>query len=240
MKRMFVIAAFILTTSLSVLAQSQTREDQLKEIEAKRAELATLEKQFLAPSAGDRELYGHFLSQPDTGLVRLLPRETYDTEVYKEKKQTLTVRGGGSYYSFTARTHEYSSMTDLGLEQGYLYAGFAGANYGMLTNIGDVPLETVNLETPAARVLAAHNPPSAEPDARVEQRRTSTGEDVEGMVFKNRVPLLKGSTYLLRNVNYSSSDTLVAFRVVRIDTDDSAIIVWKLLKKYPIPRLARN
>ncbi len=31
------------------------------------------------------------------------------------------------------------------------------------------------------------------------------------------------------------SDALVAFRVVRIDNDSSAVIVWKLLKKYPIP-----
>ena len=37
-----------------------------------------------------------------------------------------------------------------------------------------------------------------------------------------------------------SMDVLVAFRIIRKDDDDSVIILWKLLKKYPKPELARN
>ena len=33
-------------------------------------------------------------SQPNTGLVRLLPRELYDSEVYKKNKKTLSMRVG--------------------------------------------------------------------------------------------------------------------------------------------------
>jgi len=58
--------------------------------------------------------------------------------------------------------------------------------------------------------------------------------------YKSRLQLRLNSTYLLRSVLYDTSDAIVAFKVVRIDNDDSAIILWKLLKKYPTPYLARN
>ena len=140
MKKIFIAMAFstVMLSSLSVFAQTQSREDLLKEIAAKRTELAKvetelakLEKAFLSPSEKDRAAYANFLRQPDTGLIRLYPRETYDS-----------------------------------------------------------------------RSL--------------------------------------GGIYVLRSVNYHASDTLVAFRVVRLDSDRSVIILWKLLKQYPTPILARN
>jgi hypothetical protein len=61
-------------SAISICAQTQSREDILKEIAAKRAELLRLETAFLSPSEDDRVTYAGFLSQPDTGLIRLLPR----------------------------------------------------------------------------------------------------------------------------------------------------------------------
>jgi hypothetical protein len=60
------------------------------------------------------------------------------------------------------------------------------------------------------------------------------------MQVKDTLPVRADSTYLLRAIYYSRSDVLVAFRVVRVDSDGSAIILWKLLKKYSIPQLERN
>lgn len=243
MQKISIAAGFVTIlalSSLSVFAQTQSREDILQQIAAKRSELSALEKQFLSPSAEDRAAYADFLRQPDTGLIRLLPRELFESEVYKDNKPTLTIRGGGAYYSFTARTHEYSNPTDIGLERGYLQVGFAGANYGLMTNLGDMPLENVALETAAAHVLAMHPVAEAEPQARIEQRRASEGATIEGVTYKNRLLIKLNSTYLVRTVNYDASDSLVAFKVVRIDNDDSAVILWKLLKKYPTPHLARN
>jgi hypothetical protein len=44
----------------------------------------------------------------------------------------------------------------------------------------------------------------------------------------------------LRSISYSTADALVAFRIVRKDTDGSVTIVWKVLKKYAVPELARH
>lgn len=242
MKKITIAMAFstLLLSSLTVFAQTQSREDLLKDLAAKRAELSKLEKAvtelekaLLFPSEKDRAAYANFLRQPDTGLIRLLPRE-YDGR----NLEGMTLRGGGAYYSFKERTNEYVNSSDISLEQGELTTGFAGANYGLLADLGDVPLESVNLEAVAA--LAQYTPAPDEPHARIEQRRMSEGATINGVSYKNRQPFRLNSTYVLRSVNYHASDTLVAFRVVRIDSDKSAIILWKLLKQYPTPTLARN
>lgn len=243
MKRLFITALFLTLSLVAIngFAQSAPREDLLKELQAKRAELQKLEKQFLAPSEEDRAAYAEFLSQPDTGLIRLLPREVYDSEVYKKNTKTLTMRGAGAYYSFSRLTHEYGHGSDIELSSGHLsVGGFGGASYGMLTTLVDLPIEEITIEHPGVQVMAAHNVPGEEPKARLEYRRFATGATIDGQRYQTRVPVAVGATYLLRSINYDTSDVLVAFRVIRKDSDGSVIIVWKLLKNYPKPELARN
>jgi hypothetical protein len=234
-----VFVAVLLALSQSAVAQSESREDVLKQIETKRAELSALEKKFLAPSAEDRAAYKEFLSQPDTGLIRLLPRDVYESEVYKKNQKTLTIRGGGAYYSFTRLTHEYGYGSDLSLDSGYLSVGFAGADYGLLIELGDVSLDEITSDYPAALSLADYAAATDEPQARTEHHSIQVGRILDGATYKTRVPAKIGTTFLLRSIVYDSSDVLVAFRTVRKDTDGSVIIAWKLLKKFSKPQLAR-
>ena len=243
MKRIFTVALFVAavtTWSISTAAQSESRDDVLKkieskraELEAKRAELEALEAKFMVASEEDIAAYTEFLQQPDTGITRLLPREVFDN------KNTLTTRGGGAYYSFTHKTHEYGRGTQIGFEQDTFNVTFAGADYGMLARLGDVPLKTISLESPAAKFLASYEAVSEEPQARAEYSRFANGVKVEDVLFKTRQPAIVNNTYVLRGIHYSDSDVLVAFRIVRKELDDSVIIVWKLLKQYPKPVLAR-
>lgn len=241
MKSIFTVTLFVailVVSSIDVLAQSDTREDLLKQIEAKHGELQELEKQLLEPSQADLETYAEFLKQPNTGLTRLLPREIYDSSAHPEKR--MTIHGGGSYFSFTLLTHEYGWGTQIGLEQNGFNVSFAGADYGMIVNLGDVPLEGINLEHPAIKFLASYTPAEEEPRARSEYRRFATGDTIDGATYKTRTQARLNRTYALRGIHYRDSDVLVAFRIVRKDDDDSVIILWKLLKKYPKPELARN
>jgi hypothetical protein len=237
MKRIFAAAFFIVSLSIvsvNTFAQSESRDDVLKQIETKRAELSALEKKFLGPSEQDRVANAELLGQSGTGLIRLLPREVYD------KDNTLTVRGGGSYYSFVRLTHAYGYGSDISLEQNFLQVGFAGANYGMLINVGDVPLGEISTEHPSVRFLANYTAVPDEPKARVEQRRFGGGTSIDGVTYSERVRAQVKSTYVVRSINYSDSDVLVAFRVIRKDTDGSLIIAWKMLKEYPVTDLVRN
>lgn len=241
MKPLFTVALFITAISVcsaSVLAQSESRENLLKEIEAKRAEMQKLEKQLLLPAAEDLESYAEFLRQPDTGLTRLLPREIYDSSEHPEKR--LTIHGGGSYFSFTRLTHEYGWGTQIGLEREYLKSSFAGADYGMLVNLGDLPLETLTADHSAVRFLALYEAASQEPVARAEYRKFADGVAVDNINYTNRAKAVVNNTYVLRGIHYDDSDVLVAFRIIRKDADGSMVLAWRLLRKYPKPQLARN
>ena len=237
MKRIFAAALLITIPSIVALAQTESRADVLKVLEAKRAELAKLETQFLAPSAEDRTTYAEFLNQPDTGLIRLLPREKFDS--FEGKGSPLTVRGGGAYYSFARLTHEYGYGSDIELDSGYLLVGFAGADYGILTKLNNVRLEDVSTESPTVSFLAKYAVVTNDAEVNAEVQRFNAGKIIDGISYGRRVKAEVGATYVLRSISFNRSDLLVAFRIVRQDDDGSLIIAWKLLQKYPVPKLAR-
>ena len=240
MKKIAIAGLVLMFSTLSICAQAQSRDSLIKEIGARRAELLRLEETFLSPTDEDRATYADFLTQPNTGLIRLLPRETYDPAVKNENRYKLTLNGGGSFYSFVRLAHEYGYGSDINLYEGWLSTGFAGANYGIMTTVGNTRLEDISLDSPAVQFLATHTPPSEEPKARIEQTKWGKGEMIDGTTYGERLRMGVNTTYLLRSVDYGTSDLLVAFRVVRVDSDGSAIILWKLLKSYTTPNLARE
>ena len=93
--------------------------------------------------------------------------------------------------------------------------GFAGADYGMMADISPAPLEKLSLDDSRVRFLAEYQPPTDEPEARAEHRRFRDGVFVDDVGCRSRVPFKKGATYLLRSINYRSSDVLVGLHVLR-------------------------
>lgn len=234
-------AAAALACALSLNAPAARAQTQAvdrarvaSEIESLRGQIKEKEAALLAPSAADLERHAEFLAQPGTGLVRLLPRDKWQNK--------LSMSGGGAYYSFAHLTHEYGRGSDIELDGERLTVGFAGANFGFMSNLGDVPLETVSAETDAVQFMASFKTPSAEPEARTSFRQFAHGDGHQAgpWTYRRTLPAVVGNTYALRSVNYHESDVLVAFRVVRKDTDGSIIVLWKMLKKYPKPALERN
>ena len=245
MKKIIAVTTFSVTlvfACLNVAAQIQSpqsstsRDEVIKQIEAKRAELAELEKRVLAVSDGDREEFAAFLSQPQSGVIRLLPRETYDGNA----KRRLAISGGGAFYSFARSTHEYGQGSDIALEQGQLSVGFAGADYGLLLNVGDISLDQVASDHVATRALLDYAPPIKEAEVRGEYRKLWQGIELSGFNFKSRVPAKVSNTYLLRSISIDRSDIVTAFRIVRKDTDGSLILLFKVLKKFPVPKMERT
>jgi len=204
-------------------------------------EARALKKGILAPSSGDRMAFAEFLRRRHTGLIRLLPREVYDSQT-NHTKSPVSIRGGGAYYSFAMLTHFYGYGSDLELSRDWFSVGFAGADYGMLTMLGDVPLDQISERDPRAQFLANYRPPAPEHLARAEARRFMLrgGVTFDGLNYQSRQPVFEHWTYLLRSISYRNSDVLVAFRVVRKDNDGSVIIAWKLLKQYPTPELTQT
>jgi hypothetical protein len=237
LRKLFAPALLLLLTSLYApcarAQSSDARAQAAAEIESLRAQIKAKESVLLAPSGEDRKAYAEFLTQPRTGLVRLLPREKWDSK--------LSTRGGGAYYSFTLRSHEYGRGTNIGLEQDYLGTGFAGADFGFMSNIGDAPLETLSTADEAVRFAAAYKAPTAEADARAAHRSFwQPGRRDGDFVYMDRLPVSVGSTYVVRSILYEDSDTLVAFRVLRKDSDGSVVLLWKILQEFQKPPLERS
>ena len=158
--RTTVSLVIISLLTLSASAQKASHAQLGAEIAALREQITEREAAFLAPDAEDLAKFAVYHESSDGGLVRILPREKYGN--------ALVVRGGGSFYSFATRTHEYGWGNDLCLEQGKFSVGFAGADLGFLKPLGDIALETVTLESGSVQALAAYVPPANEPLARLE------------------------------------------------------------------------
>jgi hypothetical protein len=225
---LLMVVAFCLATGTA--PESQDRAMLEKKIESLMETLRGKEKEFLAPALEDQQAFAGFLRQPDTGLARLLPREKYGNK--------LLTSGGGAYYSFARLTHEYGFGSDISLEQNQFGVGFAGADFGFLTKLGDVSLDTITVEHPAVQFLATFDTPSKEPEAREQYRRAYPGFEQGGFTYARRIPAAVNVTYAVRSISYRNSDILVAFRVIRQDSDGSMVLLWKILKKFPTPELA--
>jgi len=203
-----------------------------------RREPRVLKDGLLAPSLQDRVEHDEFLKQSKTGLIRLLPREVYDSQTYKTPVQ-IEIRGGGAYFSFFHRAHEYGYGSDLELDHNNFSVGFAGADYGMIVNLGDVPIDQISENDPQLVFISNYEPRTIESEARAEARNFRTGVTVDDVTYRSRVAAKSQSTYLVRSISFRTSDIVAAFRVVRFDNDGSAIIAWKLLKTFSTPQLKR-
>jgi hypothetical protein len=266
MKRFFAAASFILASSLlsiNTMAQMDSlpndgglgptngvdwhlpKSPNFPELDGRSnhrpvlPEARVLKKGPLAPAVEDRVSAAAFLRTRNTGLIRLLPREVYGRVLQRGK---VVLGDGGAYYSFTYISHEYGYGSDIELQMGKLSVGFAGYDFGMLTKLGDVPLEAISRQDARATFLLNYDPPSDAGKARAEARRFGNlrGVTIDGVIYSRRLPVEVNTTYLLRSIVYDATDVLVALRVVRKDTDGSVIIAWKLLKNYGVPGLTRG
>lgn len=196
--------------------------------------LSAEQKKLLEPSQAHKAAFADFLRQPDTGLVRLLPREKYaDTTV-------MPLRGGGAFYSFTESSHEPSRFSEIAFQGGNFRVGLTGMTYALMTEQRETPLEQLTIDNQAVRFLHDLVPPLSYRDFTREMDKNTAGFEVEGSLYKTFLPMHLNSTYVLRSTLYNSADTVIAFRVVGLDANGSVTLLWKRLYKLPSKKLKGN
>ena len=203
--------------------QDISREQKFQQIKELNAQVNKLALELLQPEQSDIK------NAESQGLkvFRLMPRETFGRPITVPQE-------GGSYYSFTTGSHDYQNIAQIGLEQNYLRTGFAGANYGFLFDLGDVPLNSINGEIPMVAFLTAYRPPKTHSEVRKEQSKACKYETEFG-VTSNYLKAVVGHTYLLRAIAFDKADVLVALTVIRKDADGSLICVWRSLETFEKP-----
>ena len=181
--------------------------------------------------------YRDFAMSPTSGIIRLIPA----VDVYEG-----LVRGGGAYYSFRRHTHQYGQGSDIQLQGGSFHTGLAGADYGYLLRLPDVPIEdlAVAKDTPPNWLPTGHHaawahlwtyaPPRGMKTIR-EHQRAARGLAIGEITLTQTVPVVAGSGYLLRSIEIDRGDALIGFQVVETSSDGSVTIVWKILKVFDVP-----
>jgi hypothetical protein len=220
------IFVFVLLCGSIAFGQEATREQKLEKISELNNQNKELEQEIILPDEKDVKQ----AEQEGFSVFRILPREKYDRK--------LSIQGGGSYYSFTTKSHDYQKIPEISLEQNNLKVGFGGANYGLIADLGETPLTAIGKETGEVNFLINYKPPTDEPEVRAEQRRTWNYE-VDGFLYKSHMPAVVGHSYVLRAISFDAADVLVAFKIHRKDADGSLIIFWKAIQQFAKPTFTR-
>lgn len=186
----------------------------------------------LAPAAADRKAFSTFLKQPNTGLMRLVPISASSTTILSSGVKSRVL---GFYFSFVNVSHFNYQRADVTLTNDKLLVGNLD-NSGLITRVGDVPLESITLDHPRAVYMSSYQPTFNQPDKRRRLKEAVDGFDVEGAHYSRMSPAEINQTYLLRSIIVDKSDALIALRVVRKESNGDVTIAWKLLKKFPKPQ----
>ena len=222
-----LVLLVLLVLSTNLFAQEVSRELKFRQVAELNAQIRVLEDEFLLPSPQDSRL----AKAEGFEAVRLMPRENFDGKIL--------IQGGGSYFSFTTGSHDYQKIAQIGLEQNSLKVGFAGADYGFLFDLGEVPLSSVSREAPMVAFLISYRPPTNLSELRKEQSKAHKYETESG-TLRSYVKAVVGHTYVLRAITFDSADALVALSIIRKDTDGSLICFWRKLETFEKPVLIRD
>lgn len=220
------------------------------------------ERKLIAPGDEDLTKFAEFLKQPKTGLIKL----TVDKNCGENDKvvnasddcQKYTMPGAGASYSFRINDYRIRHLADINYT-GRNFRAFGVLTHGIFANIGDVPVENVNLQTEAVRELMNFEPAGDYQQAQDFAVRLDKGIESKGLVYRNILPASENTTYVLRSIAYRANvvrtvggisydemefdkrkDIVVAFRVIRRDTDGSLTILWKELSDKNAPKLKEN
>lgn len=217
------------------------------------------QKKLLFPSQEDLKTFAAFLKQENTGLFHLLPKGKYEpggiVSADSDSETVLPILGGGAFYSFKERTNKFGPWSEILLENDHLIAAPTSKAIGMLTTLGDLPLESVTLDTPGVKFLSTFTPPTHYAEAIALSEKVSRTFEAEGFKYGSDARVLPNTTYVIRPILYKKdgyvvspkdpytrvniyrigcdgSDTLIALRIIRRDAEGGVVILWKRLQKF--------
>jgi hypothetical protein len=216
-----------------------------------------------APNPEDVLLHSEFLKQKDTGIFKLFPDlGCVSNRVIRVDGDCQNAVSGSASYSFMRRGY---LGTDLGLKEGSLVSdSFLSQN--IIVALGPVDLNSVSLEMSQAKFLVDFNPEIESNKAKAQFWQIAQKVSANGFTYGKVARIEDQGTYLIRIIAYrfndrnrfksdsrpmawsddlhfyyimadeTRRDKIIAFRIVRKESDGSITVLWKELadKKSPI------
>ena len=216
----------------------------------------------VAPNSEDLKAFGEFLRQKNTGLIKLVPEmncgEKANIVNASPECAKYTMPGGGASFSFRTENYRILHLSDLNYT-GRSFRAFGTLAHGIFVNLGDVPIDKVDVRSAGIDFLVKFEPANDFKDAQEIAVKLDAGIKNETFLYKNLLPVAENTTYALRSIAYQGNiirsiqgltyneleidkrkDVIVVFRVVRRDTDGSVTILWKELSNKNALRLKEN
>ena len=213
----------------------------------------------IAPDPQIAAKFNQFLKLPYTGIFRLVPNAgcAPNAKVVSASEECLkyTMPGAGNSFSFRTENYRIRHLADITYEEGSLH--ITGIfMLGLMTKLGNVPLESVTLGSPGVKFLADIKP--SESFSEVEQAHAAfrKGLDNGGYKYATTVPVEEGSTYAYRGVAFRGKviksangvrynemdydkreDVIVTFRIVNVADDKSITLIWRQLADIDSPKI---
>lgn len=223
--------------------------------------LTKRDKALTAVDAQDKSKYSAFLKSSDTGILRLHDSEDCDEEgktIGADEPCPWNITGKATIYSF--RTGDYTNKITSDIQFEEKTFKIVGLNLlGFLTDLGDVSIENLNLQSGGIREMAEFEPSLQISEITNHFNLARNGFQVGDYIYKNELRMKPYKTYALRSIAYDSKvllkvgkrkinllendkrkDIIVIFRVIREYEDGSIGILWKKIQSKDAPKLLSN
>lgn len=203
--------------------------------------------------------YSAFLDIPNTGVFKLVGDNGCDqkTSVVSATDvcRNYSMPGAGNSFSFRTESYRLRRLGDLSSRDSSLFVPGVFM-HGILTVLGDVDASGIGLGSPGVAVLAALSPATSTEQATEFGATIARGFQKDGHRFSATVKMNVNTTYALRSIAYRGKlmravvgatynemerdkrrDVIVVFRVVDLDADGTATIIWRELRNTESPEL---
>jgi hypothetical protein len=215
------------------------------------------QKKILAPDVSDLQRYEVFLSQPNTGLIKLFPDIgcEEDAAVVRADEICLKAIPMSGFYSFREKEYTSSHLSDIRLKNDVLITDGL-LTQGILVALGDVALETISLASGGMKFLNEFVPETQGAEALKQTKQIIKGINTDEHFYRKALFAKENMTYALRLIAYRGSfvqtfrglpfdllagderdDLTVAFRVLRKDKAGNLTILWKELLRKDAPKI---
>ncbi len=190
----------------------------------------------------EADTYRSLLAQPNTGIGRVYPAQSFVTDTNRLTPANIPMPFG------------------LRIEDGQFLLAGSALNYGFVTDIGDVDLADGPVPQTLPELFKTYMPPNTLAAIQNHQRRFLSGKDTP---LSSMIPAQLNRTYVMRLVQYQlpeivtsgrplasgdrgqlktllqhqGSDRLIAFRPVIQRHDGSYTVVWKVLDSQAAPQI---
>lgn len=216
------------------------------------------ELKLLAPDKEDQDKYADFLRRENTGLTRLMADKgcAVNPNVVVATPECLAygMPGAGSSYSFRVTDYRIPRLADLTFT-GSDFQARGIVLHGIFAELGDTPLEQINLQTKGLDFLVNFKPEIDFQKSQELDKKLAEGITADGFLYSSVIPAKADTTYILRSIAYRGSspravegytfneldfdkrsDVIIAFRIVRKYDDGAVLILWKRLAKNDSPK----